>query len=130
MTKRKPRTLTNRSTMRNHKKVAESSIHDSKELEGVQPTWHHAGGKLLHLGSDKLSDAELLSIIIATGVKGKPAERIAEEIMERFGSFKGLANQPFEKLESFRGLGEVKVVRIAAAFEIARRIVNQVLKQK
>jgi len=47
----------------------------------------------------------LLSILIATGIKGKSAERIAEEIMERFGSFKGLANQPLEKLETLKGLG-------------------------
>jgi DNA repair protein RadC len=48
--------------------------------------------------------------------------------MERFGSFKGLANQPLEKLESLRGLGPVKTVRIAAAFEIARRIVKEAKK--
>jgi DNA repair protein RadC len=90
--------------------------------------WKHPGGKLLHAGSDKLTDAELLSILIATGIKGKPAECIAEEIMERFGSFKGLANQPLEKLESLRGLGPVKTVRIAAAFEIARRIVKEAKK--
>lgn len=92
--------------------------------------WKHPGGKLLALGSDSLTDAELLSILISTGVKGKSAERIAEEIMERFGSFKGLANQPLEKLQAMRGLGKVKTIRIAAAFEIARRIVNQVLKEK
>lgn len=88
--------------------------------------WRHPGGKLSQLGAEELSDAELLSILIATGVKGKSAERIGEEIMERFGSFKGLANQPFEKLESLKGLGPVKTVRIAAAFEIARRIVKEI----
>ena len=92
------------------------------------PKWKHPGGKLLQIGSDKLSDSELLSILIATGVKGKSAERIAEEIIERFGSFKGLANQPLEKLEALKGLGPVKTVRIAAAFEIARRIVKETKK--
>lgn len=90
--------------------------------------WKHPGGKLLHAGSDKLTDAELLSILIATGIKGKSAEQIAEEIMVRFGSFKGLANQPLEKLESLKGLGPVKTIRIAAAFEIARRIVKEMKK--
>lgn len=92
--------------------------------------WKHPGGKLLSLGAEHLSDAELLSILISTGVMGKPAEKIAEEIMERFNSFKGLANQPFEKLYTLKGLGKVKTIRIAAAFEIARRIVNQVSKEK
>lgn len=78
-------------------------------------SWNHPGGKLLQVGSEKLSDSELLSILIATGIKGKSAERIAEEIIERFGSFKRLANQPLEKLEALKGLGPVKTVRIAAA---------------
>lgn len=81
------------------------------------------------MGPETLTDAELLSILISSGIKGKPAERIAEEILERFGSFKGLANQPLEKLLDIRGLADVKIIRIAAAFEIARRVVNEVLKQ-
>lgn len=92
--------------------------------------WKHPGGKLLEEGAENLSDAELLSILISTGVKGKPAEKIAEEIMERFGSFKGLANQPLEKLEGLKGLGPVKTIRIATAFEIARRIVKETKKNQ
>lgn len=91
--------------------------------------WHHPGGKLRDLGPETLTDAELLSILISSGIKGKPAERIAEEIMERFGGFKGLANQPLEKLLDIKGLADVKIIRIAAAFEIARRIVNEVLRE-
>jgi len=80
-------------------------------------------------GAESLTDAELLSILIGTGIKGKSAEKIAVEIITKFGSFKGIANQPFEKFYKIAGLGEVKVIRIAAAFEIARRIVNEVLKE-
>ena len=43
---------------------------------------------------------------------------------------KGMATQPLEKFLAIKGLGDVKIIRIAAAFEIARRIVNQVLKEK
>ncbi len=106
-------------------KAATKSVHEEKSTH-----WKHPGGKLLYAGSDKLTDAELLSILIATGIKGKSAERIAEEIIERFGSFKGLANQPLEKLETLKGLGPVKTVRIAAAFEIARRIVKETKKNQ
>ncbi len=91
--------------------------------------WHHPGGKLRELGADKLSDAELLSILISTGIKGKSAEEIAGDILQKFGSFKGMANQPLEKFLNIKGLGDVKIIRIAAAFEIARRIVNQVLEE-
>ena len=47
----------------------------------------------------------------------------------KFGSFKGMANQPLPKFLEIKGLGDVKIIRIAAAFEIARRIVNQVLEE-
>jgi DNA repair protein RadC len=89
--------------------------------------WIHPGGKLRELGADQLTDEELLAILIGSGIKGKPAEAIAKEILSRFGSFKGMAQQPLAKFTEIRGLADVKVIRIAAAFEIARRIVNDVL---
>ena len=91
--------------------------------------WRHPGGKLRELGADSLTDSELLAILISTGTKGKPAEEIAKEILDKFGSFKGMANQPLEKFLEIKGLGDRKIIKIAAAFEIARRIVNQVLKE-
>lgn len=99
-------------------------------MENSMKTWTHPGGKLRELGAESLTDAELLSILISTGTKGKSAEEIAKEILDKFGSFKGMANQPLEKFLQFKGLGDVKIIRIAAAFEIARRIVNQVIEEK
>jgi len=93
------------------------------------PKWRHPGGKLRELGPESLSDAELLAILISTGIKEKNAEEIAKEILGKFGSFKGMANQPLRKLLEIKGLGDVKIIRIAAAFEIAHRIVKQVLKE-
>ena len=90
--------------------------------------WRHPGGKLLALGADKLTDAELLAIIIGAGIPRKPAEKIAEELINKYGSFRGLADQPFENLYKIKGLKKVKTIRIAAAFEIAKRIVQEVLK--
>ena len=92
-----------------------------------KPRWQHPGGKLREVGPETLTDAELLAILISTGTRNKPAEIIAEEIIQRFGSFKGMANQPLSKFLELKGLGDVKAIRVAAAFEIARRIVNEVL---
>jgi DNA repair protein RadC len=92
-------------------------------------SWQHPGGKLREFGPQSLTDAELLAILISTGIKGKSAEEIAHEILTKFGSFKGMANQPLSKFLKIKGLGDVKITRIAAAFEIARRIVNEVLKE-
>ncbi len=91
--------------------------------------WRHPGGKLRELGAEALTDAELLSILIAPGIKDKPAEKIAQEILRKFGGFKGMANQPLEKFLEIKGLADVKIIRIAAAFEIARRCVDTVIKE-
>ena len=107
----------------------DSNINEKESKGHSDLKWHHAWGKLRELGADKLTDAELLSILISIGIKGRSAEEIAGDILRKFGSFKGMANQPLEKFLQFKGLGDVKIIRIAAAFEIARRIVNQVLKE-
>ena len=88
--------------------------------------WRHPGGKLRELGAETLSDTELLAILISAGIKGKPAERIAEEILATFGSFKAMVNQPLHKLREIKGLGAVKIHRIAAALEIGRRMEENV----
>ena len=90
--------------------------------------WHHPGGKLRELGAENLTDSELLSILIAPGIKDKSAEDTATDVLSKFGSFRGMANQPLQKFLEIKGLADVKIIRLAAAFEIARRIVNEVLK--
>jgi len=97
-------------------------------MDDEKIAWTHAGGKLRELGAASLSDVELLSILIGSGVKGKSAEAIAKEILNKFGSYQGMANQPLKKFLDIKGLGDVKIIRIAAAFEIARRIVEEVVR--
>ena len=104
--------------------------HSAQQITGdsQKQEWRHPGGKLRELGPESLSDAELLAILISTGSGEKTAEKIAEEVLEKFGSFKGMANQPLRKFLEIKGLGDVKIIRIAAAFEIAQRILNIVLE--
>ena len=92
--------------------------------------WRHPGGKLRELGPETLSDAELLAILISTGIRGKPAEKIAEEILTKFGSLKGMATQPLKQFRVIKGLGAVKIHRIAAAFEIARRMADEAIRDE
>lgn len=85
-------------------------------------SWQHPGGKLRELGPASLSEAELLATLISPGIKGRPAEVIAADLLDRFGSLRGLANQPLEKLLEIKGLADVKIIRLAAALELARRL--------
>src|SRR4030043_1125709 len=82
-------------------------------------SWKHPGGKMERLGPETLSNSELLAVIISSGIPGKSAKKIADEVIKRFGSFKGISGQPYEKFEEINGLGKVKIHRLAAAFEIA-----------
>jgi len=99
-----------------------------EKIDFGKQTWKHPGGKLREKGAEKLTDAELLAILISTGFHGKTAEAVAKEILDKYHSFKGLANQPLKDLLKIKGLGDVKIIRIAAAFEISKRIVKEVLK--
>lgn len=85
--------------------------------------WTHPGGKLKEQGVASRTDTEVFAILISTGIRGKPPVEIAREIVERFGSLQGLGNQPLERLLEIKGLSGVKIIRIAAAFEVARRLV-------
>jgi DNA repair protein RadC len=89
--------------------------------------WKHPGGKLRELGPKALSNKELLAVLISTGHKGRTAEQVAGEIISRFGSLESLSNRPLAKLLEIKGLGDVKIVRIAAALELARRTTEELL---
>lgn len=84
--------------------------------------------KLLKDGAEILSDVELLAILIGTGTKDKSAIDLANEILAKYGSYKGIAGKDIDELKQIKGLKEAKILNIAAAFEIARRIVEEVQK--
>ena len=86
--------------------------------------WKHPGGKLAELGAECLTEEEILAILISSGVRGRSAQTIARDILHKFGSFRQLVGLPLEKLLEIKGLGDVKILRIAAAFEIARRVLK------
>jgi DNA repair protein RadC len=68
------------------------------------------------------SDADLLAEIIGSGIRGRPPKIIAKDLLAKFGSFLGLFGQDMGEFLSIKGLNSVKVIRIAAAMEIAKRI--------
>jgi len=93
-----------------------------KEILGAQEKNYLPGEKLANKGAETLTDAELLAILISTGGKGRSATQIGEDIIKRYGSIEGMMNKPLEWFYEFKGLGDVKIIRMAAAFEIGRRL--------
>jgi DNA repair protein RadC len=92
--------------------------------EGKEIIWRHPGGKLRRLGPSSLTDAELLTVILGSGISGRPAEEIANDIISRYYSLPGLMGKTIGELMTIKGLKDVKATQIAAVFEVARRIVK------
>lgn len=85
--------------------------------------WLHPGGKLRELEPESLTDTEFLAILISSGIKSRPAEKIADEILAKFGSFKGMANQPLNKFLEIKGLGDVKIItKVCLIYSMFNRI--------
>lgn len=87
--------------------------------------------KLLKHGAEKLTDAELLAILLRIGTKGKSAIEVADEILKGAGgSFRGLGGKDISAITKLSGVKEAKIVAIAATLEISRRVSRQILKDK
>src|SRR5512146_1645565 len=76
--------------------------------------------RLLTHGADTLSDAELIALLLGSGVRGKNAIQLARDLLADGMS----ALRKREPIEIARtpGVGAAKAARIAAAFEVARRL--------
>ena len=86
--------------------------------------------KLLARGPGALSDAELLALLLRTGIPGKNVVVLAQELLTQFGGIAGLLHTPAEALKTIKGLGPAKRSEVVAVLELARRALAQELKQK
>lgn len=80
--------------------------------------------KLQKYGAGKLSNSELLAILLRTGSKGKSAVEVAGGILRKFGDTK-LADANVQELVKTSGLGPAKACEIVACFELGRRILKE-----
>jgi len=74
--------------------------------------------RLLAQGAGSLSDAELLAVILRTGLPGKSAVELGRDLLARF---KGVAGLFAADLRNVKGLGPAKRAQFEAAIELARR---------
>jgi DNA repair protein RadC len=83
--------------------------------------------RLLAKGAQTLSDAELLAVVLRTGMRGKSAVELGRELLARF---KGIAGLFGADLSQVKGLGPAKRAQFEAAIELARRSIEEGLKEK
>ncbi len=81
-------------------------------------------------GAAALSDAELIAIMLRTGLPGCSAIDLGRLLIQRYGSLGGLARCSVEELATLKGVGPAKAVQLAAAFGLASRLARENLSRQ
>lgn len=84
--------------------------------------------KLLAKGATALSDGELIAVLLRSGVRGKSAVDLARDLLTQYGGVTHMLEAGAE-LETIKGLGPAKRAQFAAAIELARRSLQEKLKE-
>lgn len=84
--------------------------------------------RLIRLGAQALSDAELLAVFLRVGVSGKSAVDLGREMVGHFGSLNGLFAASLPEFTELNGLGPAKFAQLQAVLELARRCLSETLE--
>ena len=94
-----------------------------------QPVSERPRERLAALGADALSHAELIAILLRTGLKGANAVEIGRQLLQKFGTLQALAQASVEDLRSVKGIGRDKAVTLMAAFALARKMAEELQRE-
>ena len=78
--------------------------------------------RLVARGPDALTHAELIAILLRTGLQGANVVQVAQNILQKFGSLNALALAAVDELKQIAGVGPDKAATLVAAFALARRM--------
>lgn len=78
--------------------------------------------RLASKGAEVLTNGELIAILLRTGIKGKNAIQIANELLIKYKGLLGIYRAPFSELSKENGLGIAKTATIKAAIELGHRL--------
>jgi DNA repair protein RadC len=85
--------------------------------------------RLVALGPEALSDAELVALLLRTGARHVDALSLAADVLADLGGLPGLARAGARELEHHPGLGAAKAATILAAIELGRRLAERRLRE-
>lgn len=94
-----------------------------------QPVSERPRERLVERGADALSHAELIAILLRTGLKGANAVEIGRQLLQKFGTLQALARASVEDLRSVKGIGRDKAVTLLAAFALARKMAEELQRE-
>ncbi len=87
-----------------------------------QPVSERPRERLVARGPDALTHAELIAILLRTGLQGANVVQVAQTILQKFGSLNALALARVDELKQISGVGPDKAATLVAAFALARRM--------
>ncbi|CCG38517.1 RadC family protein [Xanthomonas citri] len=93
------------------------------------PTHERPREKLLARGATALSDAELLAILVGSGLRGQDAVQTARDLLHRHGPLRLLLDRPAKALTRLPGLGPASACKLTAAMELAQRHLMSALER-
>lgn len=94
-----------------------------------QPASERPRERLATNGADALSNAELIAILLRTGLKGMNAVEVGRQLLVRFGSLRELARASVDELRQVRGIGRDKAVTLVAAFALAHKMAAELQEE-
>ena len=86
--------------------------------------------KLLQYGAAALSDEELLAIFLRTGIKDCPVMQLSRNVLQHFGSLRGLITASQKQFCTVKGIGVTQFIQLQACTEITRRYLLAELKEE
>lgn len=90
-----------------------------------QPASERPRERLVAHGAEALSNAELVAILLRTGLKGANAVEVGRQLLQKFGSLQSLALASVDDLRKVKGIGRDKAVTLVAAFALAQKMAKE-----
>jgi DNA repair protein RadC len=87
-----------------------------------QPASERPRERLAAKGAEALTHAELIAILLRTGLKGVNVVEVGRQLLTKFSTLNALAGASLEDLCGVKGIGRDKAVTLMAAFALARRM--------
>jgi DNA repair protein RadC len=87
-----------------------------------QPASERPRERLVARGPGALNHAELIAILLRTGLKGVNVVRVGENLLQKYGSLNALALATVDELKQVPGIGRDKAATLVAAFALAKRM--------
>jgi len=72
-------------------------------------------------GVKSLEDAELFAVLLGTGVAGRSAQQLSQDLLNRFGNIPSTLSASWEELRELPGIGSARFAMLQACLELARR---------